>query len=413
MQGMDPATLQAAQTAALMMTPEQRKAELEKAMRNATPAERKQMEKQQREMQKMWESASPEERAQIAAQQQIARDAGAFCHAMRPDPADYDKMPTTVDVLTAITCCTSFEALHENIKSQEGDEKKKVIMAFINLERWLLENMVAEDVSGLKAFKDAGAEKKRALLLLLWVLYRVKADDAVEIDARMLGYIEGTKRLATKVLMQAQMMLPQQRWIKAVLATSQLSALFVNELWSHAEPDCIERMKESLKQSELNYPVLKLRVRTILEEQAAKEDLAIQELGKSEAWLDSEAAPAQALPKQFVRLQVELTRQHTSEHPTPGDAVTPDNPQGILEAYWLYIEGVKPDGEPNVMIAAQPLVVKDLTTTTLRASVKFESPPQPGEYTLIAHIASTTVIGCDLNGTATFNVVEDDVPPLM
>jgi len=410
---MDAATMQAAQTAALMMTPQQRKAELEKAMRNATPQERKQMEKQQKEMQKMWESSSPEERAQIAAQQQIARDAGAFCHAMRPDPDDPDKVPSTVDVLNAITCCTSFEALHDNIKSQEGDDKKKVIMAFINLERWLLENAVEADVSGLKASKDAGAEKKRALLLLLWILYRVKAGDAVELDARMLGYVEGTKRLATKVLMQAQMMLPQQRWIKAVLATSRLSALVVNELWSHDDADCVERMTESLKQSELNYPVLKLRVRTILEEQAAKEELAIQELGKSEAWLDSEAAPASALPKQFVRMQIELTRLHTSEQPTPGDAVTPDNPQGILEAYWMYVEGVKPDGEPNVMIAAQPMVVKDLTTTTLRASVKFEAPPQPDEYTLIAHISSTTVVGCDLSGTATFTVQEDDVPPLM
>ena len=285
-----------AQTAALMMTPEQRKAELEKAMARATPQERKMMEKQQKDMQKMWENSSPEERAQIAAQQQIARDAGAFCQAMRPDPDKPDQEYSTIDVLTAITCCTSFEALHENIKSLEADDKKKVVMAFIGLEQWLLENAVEADASGLKASKSAGADKKRALLLMLWLLYRVKAGDAVELDARMLGYVEGTKRLATKVLMQAQMILPQQRWVKAVVATSKLSALMVNELWSHEDTDCIDKMTESLKQSELLYPVLKLRARTILEEKAEKEELAIQELGKSEAWLESEAAPRRRSP---------------------------------------------------------------------------------------------------------------------
>ena len=150
---------------------------------------------------------------------------------MRPDPDKPDQEYSTIDVLTAITCCTSFEALHENIKSLEADDKKKVVMAFIGLEQWLLENAVEADASGLKASKSAGADKKRALLLMLWLLYRVKAGDAVELDARMLGYVEGTKRLATKVLMQAQMILPQQRWVKAVVATSKLSALMVNELW--------------------------------------------------------------------------------------------------------------------------------------------------------------------------------------
>ena len=169
-------------------------------------------------------------------------------------------------------------------------------MAFIGLEQWLLENAVEADASGLKASKSAGADKKRALLLMLWLLYRVKAGDAVELDARMLGYVEGTKRLATKVLMQAQMILPQQRWVKAVVATSKLSALMVNELWSHEDTDCIDKMTESLKQSELLYPVLKLRARTILEEKAEKEELAIQELGKSEAWLESEAAPRRRSP---------------------------------------------------------------------------------------------------------------------
>ena len=133
--------------------------------------------------------------------------------------------------------------------------------------------------------------------------------------------------------------------------------------------------------------------------------------GREEGWKEGDDAPAVALPKQEVAVQVELTRCHASENAMVPE-VTPENPQGILEAYWLYVEGIKPEGTPNVLIAAQPMVVKDLGTPVLRTTLKFEAPPPPQDYELIVHIASTTVVGCDIAKRISFVVQEDDVPAL-
>ena len=83
------------------------------------------------------------------------------------------------------------------------------------------------------------------------------------------------------------------------------------------------------------------------------------------------------------------------------------NPHGILEAYWLYIEGVKPEGTPNSLIAAQP-VVKDLREAVVRATQAFMAPPDAGTYNLRIHLTSTSVTGVNLAHDCTFTVVEDD-----
>ena len=82
------------------------------------------------------------------------------------------------------------------------------------------------------------------------------------------------------------------------------------------------------------------------------------------------------------------------------------------EAYWLYIEGLKPEGTPNSLIAAQPLVVKDLEMQTIEAKVPFTAPPKSGTYTLRAHVCSTSVVGLEMSADVDFIVIEDDVPAL-
>jgi hypothetical protein len=53
--------------------------------------------------------------------------------------------------------------------------------------------------------------------------------------------------------------------------------------------------------------------------------------------------------------------------------------QGIYEAYWLYLEGVKPEGTANSLVMAQPMVVKDLKATAVTAEATFTAPPDPGK----------------------------------
>jgi len=86
------------------------------------------------------------------------------------------------------------------------------------------------------------------------------------------------------------------------------------------------------------------------------------------------------------------------------------NPNGILEAYWAYVEGHTPQG--SALLGAQPLTVTDLSTKTLTAACKFAAPNETGEFALTLYIASTSVVGCDLEMPLKFIVQEDDVPAL-
>lgn len=83
----------------------------------------------------------------------------------------------------------------------------------------------------------------------------------------------------------------------------------------------------------------------------------------------------------------------------------------VDEAYWLYIEGLKPEGTPNSLIAAKPMVVKNLDEEVIVDDVPFIAPPA-GTYTLRVHVISTSVIGIWLMTDVSFTVAEDDVPDL-
>ena len=47
-------------------------------------------------------------------------------------------------------------------------------------------------------------------------------------------------QMATKLLMQSQMLIPQQRWIQATLAVARASGLIANSLWSHTDAASLE-----------------------------------------------------------------------------------------------------------------------------------------------------------------------------
>ena len=81
-----------------------------------------------------------------------------------------------------------------------------------------------------------------------------------------------------------------------------------------------------------------------------------------------------------------------------GDAVHPS------------FEGVKPEGTPNSLVAAQPMVCKDIDDKSVNAPITFVAPSEAGTYTIRAHIQSTSVIGVDLSASVDFQVVEDDCP---
>lgn len=399
------------QLALSMMTAEQRKAAVDQALAKASPEEKKDLERQQKEMQRKFANASPEERAAMQQQAMIMQDIGVFCRHLRPEGGDPDKPLGTVDVLGAMAECGSFANLTTAIKNAPAEQQKTTIKAFMQLEQALVEHGTEADSAALKASK-AKPEQRRPLLLMLYILYKHKLGEAVVLDETTTFYYDATKRLATQLLMHAQMVLPQQRWVQQTLGVSKVAALLVNELWSHDDPECKRRMAEILdpkpeegKPAEpgMPYPELAVQCRTVL---AMALEAGI--IGKMAA--DNE--PASCLPGQLVAVQVELTRLHAGKGGVPADIANDEtNPKGILEAYWLYIEGHTPKGA-NTLLAAQPLTVTDLATKTLPAMAKFEAPKEAGEYNVTVHLASTSVVGCDVTVPLKFIVQEDDVPAL-
>jgi len=388
------------------MTPEQQRElqQAQEAYAKATPEQKKAI--QAAAMAQM----TPEQKSQAEAAQRGMADMSAFCERIKPDPADPDKPLSTCDMVTALASCPSFALIGEQCNSVTVDA----------IERVLLEQCEEADAAGLRDNTESPS-MRRNVLLLFWALYRLKVADAVEVDAMSEQQLQRAKQLATKVLMQAQMLVPQQRWVQATLGVARMSSLLVNEVWSHDDDACKTRMKEVLEADGLEYPRLTLRTRTVsgaaaaaaaaaaAPPAAAKEEPDVLPDNGEEEW----GEPCSSLPGQAVVVEVEVTRLHAGSGSASAALATgPMNPHGILEAYWLYVEGVKPDGTPNSLLGAQPLVVQDLALQVIKGKVSFIAPPTPGEFHLAVHVVSTSVVGVDMKGGCSFCVQEDDAPPL-
>jgi len=243
---------------------------------------------------------------------------------------------------------------------------------------------------------DCDAIEGRNTLLLYFHMYQSNPT-MKELVAEMPGGVEALRayvnRQATNLLIKAQMLMPQQRWVQPTLAIAGASALISTALWSHTEEASLAAMTSILKEDSLTFPKLTLSAKC----------------GPKATQGEGDEVPT----GQQVLTVVSLKRLHAS---APGEGTAeppvPNNPQGIFEAYWLYIEGLKPEGTPNSLICAQPMVVKDLTADAITAEAPFTAPPVPGTYTLRVHVTSTSVIGVDLSYDVSFTVVEDDVPAL-
>lgn len=381
------------------MTPEQQRQlqQAQEAYARASPEEKKKI--QAAAMAQM----TPEQRAQAEAAQRGMQDMSAFCERIKPNPSDPDKSLSTSEIVAALASCPSFATIGEQCNADTIDA----------MERCLLEQASDADAAALRENTES-PEMRRNVLLLFWALYRIKLNDAVEMDDMTSQQLQRAKQLATKVLMQAQMLVPQQRWVQATLGVARMSAMLVNEVWSHDDEACKARMKEVLEEDGLLYPRLKLRTRTVSGAVAAAADAKETKGADAQVASIGEAEdPCTCLPGQAVVVEVEVTREHAgSGSASSAIAEGPMNPHGILEAYWLYVEGIKPDGTPNSLVGAQPMVVQDLALAVVKGKVSFMAPPTPGQYKLAVHVVSTSVVGVDMIGECSFCVEEDDAPPL-
>ena len=126
------------------------------------------------------------------------------------------------------------------------------------------------------------------------------------------------------------------------------------------------------------YPRLKLRTQTVAgaadAQAAATGDKKEVKPADVKAEIGEDPDPCSSMPGQAVVVEVEVTREHVGGTASASVSGGPMNPHGILEAYWLYVEGLKPDGTPNSLLGAQPMVVTDLALPVLKGKVSFMAP---------------------------------------
>ena len=228
--------------------------------------------------------------------------------------------------------------------------------------------------------------------------------------------------------MQCQRAIVETRWVQPTLALYRTSALLGNGLWSGSDLTCVKRMRAILAADDLAYPDVSLRVHVHAGLTVGGDPERVPFLSMDEF----AAKPVgRLLPGKPVYLEVELTRKHAQDalDGQPVLSLATDSSAGkggegasnaertaaaarsVVEAYWLVVEGLKDDPEPNAMVHHQPMTVTSVATESVRARTRFAAPP-PGSYTLRVHVLSSSVAGIALLKDVDFVVEEDDVPEL-
>jgi len=339
---------------------------------------------------------APEQKQQMQAMQQRMQDGmhdmKHLAEQFKPDAADPDAPVSLLRVIRALASAP----LLAKLPTEEGDAadaESAVAECTDEVLSKLEAAFVAAGAFDAGALAECAALERRNVLLLFWHMYQSHLPElASSLTGGVVSLTSFLNSQATKLLVRAQMLMPQQRWVQPTLAIAHASALLSTALWSHTDEKALEAMRVILKEDALPFPNLTLRASAG---------------PQSTAGIGDECAAGQ---KVLVRATV--TRLHKSvlaegEVPPP-----PNNPQGIYEAYWVYIEGLKPQGTPNSLVCAQPLVVKDVSASEVSVEQPFVAPPTPGTYTLRVHLVSTSVVGIALTHDVSFVVVEDDVPAL-
>lgn len=348
--------------------------------------------------QAMMDQLSPEERAEVEAKQEKMKqgmlDLGHLATQLKPSAEAPDAEVSMHKVMLALSSTPAMNQLGTDDESLLGSTltaeqaRERLSKLEDKLESW--------DAFPVDSLNELPLPQWRNILLLYWHLYKQKDEAwAAEAKEALEGELDhwrgGANQIATKLLIQAQMLLPQQRWVQPTLAVAKTSALLANALWSHTDGAALSKMGKILEEDCLPMP-----------------KLSISATAKPR---DSTDGTTEITAGLHIVCKVELTREHAA---VAGEGTKPacNNPQGIYEAYWLYIEGLKPEGTPNSLIIAKPLVVTDLEQAVVSGDAVFQAPKETGTYHLRAHVTSTSVIGVCLSCDVSFTVVEDDVPDL-
>ena len=317
-------------------------------------------------------------------------DAAHMIAALKPSADDPDAIVSMHKIVLALASAPAMRGLGTDEAALLGPTMPadKAKEALVSLENKLVEiRAFGEDT--LQGLPEC---QWRNALLLYWHLYKGSQPDfAVTLPGEVDHWRGGAQEFAVTLSLQAQTLIPQQRWVQVTLAISRFSALLINGLCSHNDEVELSKMRKILSGGGLPYPNLRLCA-TAGGQESLSEEIPVG---------------------QHVSVHVEICRDHVAEIASDATPAYRDPHSKIYEAYWVYIEALKPEGTPNNLIQGKSFTVQgDVRKPTVTHDIVFRSPPVPGTYTLRIHTISASVIGVYLSTDVTFTIVEDSVPDL-
>jgi hypothetical protein len=263
-------------------------------------------------------------------------------------------------------------------------------------------------VHGWAAAETAGRPPivRRNLLLLHSHLHRERLKALVLSEATKMAtaeVVEKGGRLLDGLLSYSI----QLQWVKATLAITALQALLTNGLWDHADDECRAIMRTRLSAVGLKLP--KLSLRCTAADVFAGETVTVK-------------VSAQRL---HVFTAAELERYNATASGVPAEEGAPpqsDSAQGDAvvrvadahEGWWLLVESVRSalikdaqlidrEVHHNVLVGRQTLV-PSLDDATMESSIEFTAPSAPGEYRVLVHLRSSSMVGVDVKRKVSFTV---------
>lgn len=153
--------------------------------------------------------------------QRVGPDLAFLSEALKPDPAAPKARTTNTTVISAISGCPGMSAIGADVEAKIEELEGALKRA----------GCLTDQLDKLEGVP------RRSALLIYWKLFQKEPGLMKELEAKPVKLDRKTEELSqevvnmgTKLLMQAQMLVPNFRWIEATLAVARTSALIANQL---------------------------------------------------------------------------------------------------------------------------------------------------------------------------------------
>lgn len=219
----------------------------------------------------------------------------------------------------------------------------------------------------------------------------------------------------------------QVGWVRATMCITELQGLVTNGLWDNADDECRSHMKTKLSAVGLKLP--KISIQGHCSDVAPGERVKLtvtltrlhahspSEMAAMMATTESESSGAEQQEGEAVEAAVD------GENAAEGDVVQRRLAAAFggeaaalgKEGWWLVVESLRghlnlakaglKESEPvhNSMVGRQALS-PSLDDPQWCADIEFDAPTTPGEYKIVIHVRSSTMIGVDAKRKVSFSV---------